>query len=149
VNLDAAPEIAQLAQPRPPQPRQPHKSLPPPTLGALGRQLQQLTQAPQQWWGKVRFDPARPLRIDVPAQPACEAWLTVIPPGASSDCDCELMTLLAGAADEESITDGGAATTPLHPGRIRVHGQAQLHQLRSGSDGYAISLHLRARQEKA
>jgi hypothetical protein len=144
VNLDAAPEIAQLAQPRPPRRYQPRPSTPRPTLGTLARQLQRLADAPQQWWGIVRFDPARPLRIDLPAQPASEAWLTVIPPGAGAECDCELMTLLAGAAEEGSITGGGAASTALRPGRIRVHGQARPHQLRSSGDGYAVSLHLRA-----
>jgi hypothetical protein len=31
----------------------------------------------------------------------------------------------------------------LLPGRIRVHGRGQVHQLRASGDGFAVSLHLR------
>jgi hypothetical protein len=53
------------------------------------------------------------------------------------------MTVVAGSVIEESVADGGAVATTLAPGRMRVHGQGQVHQIRAGGDGFAVSLHVR------
>jgi hypothetical protein len=53
------------------------------------------------------------------------------------------MTVVAGAVTEESVEAGGGATTALQPGRLRVHGHGQLHQLRASGDGFAVSVHVR------
>lgn len=110
------------------------------TLGTQARQLRMLAAAPERWWGLVRFDPTRSARIEVArveveGQPGYGAWLMVMPPGdAGRPCDCDVATLIAGEAAESGV--------PLHPGRVRVHGQR--HWLRGHGTGYSISLHARA-----
>jgi hypothetical protein len=92
-----------------------------------------LAAAPERWWGRVRFDPDRSVRIDVDDRPEYGAWLVVMPPGdAGLPCDCHAATLIAGEAAE------GAA---LRPGPVRVHGHQ--HWLRGHGPGYSISLHAR------
>jgi hypothetical protein len=105
------------------------------TLGTLARRLRMLAATPERWWGLVRFDPARSVRIEVEGQPGYGAWLMIMPPGdAGRDCDCDVATLIAGEATE------GAAV--LRPGPTRVHGQR--HWLCGHGAGYSISLHARA-----
>jgi hypothetical protein len=115
------------------------------TLGTQARQLRLLAAAPERWWGLVRFDPTRSARIEVAGmevapmevegQPGYGAWLVVMPPGdAGRPCDCDVATVIAGEAAESGV--------PLHPGRVRVHGQR--HWLRGHGAGYSISLHARA-----
>jgi hypothetical protein len=114
-----------------------------PTLGALARQLRILAASPERWWGLVRFDPDRSVRIQVEDRPEYRAWLVVLPParagqpGAGQDCDCDVATLIAGEA-----TEGGPGSPVLRPGSTRVHGPR--HRLRGHGAGYSISLHARA-----
>jgi len=119
-----------------------------PTLGTLARQLRLLAAAPERWWGLVRFDPDRSVRIPVEDRPEYRAWLVVLPPAQASqqsagqqsagqDCDCDVATVIAGEA-----TDGGPGSAVLRPGSMRVHGQR--HRLRGHGAGYSISLHARA-----
>jgi len=124
-----------------------------PTLGTLARHLRILAASPERWWGLVRFDPDRSVRIEIEDQPEYSAWLVVLPPahagqhsasqqgagqqGAGQDCDCDVATVIAGEATEG--TPGGAV---LRPGAMRVHGQR--HRLRGHGAGYSISLHARA-----
>ena len=124
-----------------------------PTLGTLARQLRLLAAAPERWWGLVRFDPDRSVRIPVEDRPEYRAWLVVLPPAqagqqsagqqsagqqsAGQDCDCDVATVIAGEA-----TDGGPGSAVLRPGSMRVHGQR--HRLRGHGAGYSISLHARA-----
>ena len=132
--MSAAPEIAILAGtalfvPAPGQP---------PTLGTLARQLRVLAASPERWWGLVRFDPDRSVRIEIEDQPQYGAWLVVLPPGdAGQDCDCDVATVIAGEA-----TEGAPGSAVLRPGPTRVHGQR--HRLRGRGAGYSISLHARA-----
>ena len=171
--MSVAPEIAILAEasmfvPAQPAARQPREQReqqahdgPPalrPTLGTLARHLRLLAAAPERWWGLVRFDPDRSVRIQVEDQPGYRAWLVVLPPAqagrqsvgqqsagqqsagqqsAGQDCDCDVATVIAGEA-----TDGGPGSTVLRPGSTRVHGQR--HRLRGHGAGYTISLHARA-----
>jgi len=131
--MSAAPEIALLAAAVPVPAVSPAgaPASTPLTLGTMARRLRMLAAAPERWWGLVRFDPARSVRIEMEDQPAYGAWLMILPPGdAGRPCDCDVATLIAGEAAE------GAA---LHPGRIRVHGQR--HWLRGHGAGYSISLH--------
>jgi hypothetical protein len=110
----------------------------PPTLGTLARQLRMLAASPERWWGLVRFDPDRSVRIVIEDQPEYGAWLVVLPPGdAGQDCDCDVVTVIAGEA-----ADGAPDSAVLRPGATRVHGQG--HRLRGHGAGYSISLHARA-----
>jgi hypothetical protein len=157
--MSVAPEIAMLAGARTPIPAQPMRAGTPgqegawPTLGTLARQLRLLAAAPERWWGLVRFDPDRSVRIPVEDRPEYRAWLVVLPPAqarqqsvgqqsagqqsSGQDCDCDVATVIAGEA-----TDGGPGSAVLRPGSIRVHGQR--HRLRGHGAGYSISLHARA-----
>lgn len=161
MNLDVsvAPEIAQLIVPG--SPGSPGPGLPAgpaTTIGELVRQLRLVTAAPERWWGLVRFDPGRPVRVSLPMDGPAEAWLMIIPPSAPAtskdaggdggwaegDCGCEVVTVVAGEVTEQAIGDGGVATTPLVPGKMRVHGSGQLHQVVNRSAGYTVSVHARA-----
>ena len=109
-----------------------------PTLGTLARRLRMLAAAPERWWGLVRFDPDRSVRIEIVDRPEYGAWLVVLPPGdAGQDCDCHAATVIAGEA-----TEGAPGSALLRPGPTRVHGQR--HRLRGHGAGYSISLHARA-----
>ena len=114
-----------------------------PTLGTLARHLRVLAAAPERWWGLVRFDPDRSVRIQVEDRPEYRAWLVILPPAptgqqsAGQDCDCDVATVIAG-----EVTDGGPGSAVLRPGSTRVHGQP--HRLRGHGAGYSISLHARA-----
>jgi len=145
-DMSAAPEIALLAAARSCPAVQPAGAqaagLPasgPLTLGTMSRRLRMLAAAPERWWGLVRFDPSRSVRIEVEDQPEYGAWLVVMPPGdAGLACDCDVATLIAGEAAE------GAA---LRPGPVRVHGER--HWLRGHGTGYSISLHARTVPSRA
>jgi hypothetical protein len=168
VNLDVsvAPEIAQLMESGRPGPGhsrgQPAPAISaPPTVGELARQLRLSTAAPERWWGLVRFDPERPVRVSIPVEGPAEVWLMIIPPPADGgpapggwpgdgsadggDCGCELVAVVAGEVTEHVIGDGGVATAPLLPGKMRVHGSGQLHQVINRSAGYTVSVHARGR----
>jgi len=141
--MSVAPEIAILAEAALLVPA--HKATRAPevrqiTLGTLARQLRMLAATPERWWGLVRFDPDRSVKIGVENQPEYEAWLVVLPPGDSGrDCDCDVATIIAGEA-----TEGAPGSAVLRPGPTRVHGQR--HRLRGHGAGYSISLHARAQR---
>jgi len=146
--MSVAPEIAILAGTEaslliPAQPIRAEAPRARPTLGTLARQLRLLAAAPERWWGLVRFDPDRSVRIQVEDRPEYRAWLVILPPAqagqqsAGQDCDCDVATVIAGEA-----TDGGPGSTVLRPGSTRVHGQR--HRLRGHGAGYSITLHARA-----
>ena len=140
-DMSVAPEIAILAEDSlliPAQPTRAETRGARPTLGTLARHLRILAASPERWWGLVRFDPDRSVRIEIEDQPEYGAWLVVLPPGhAGQDCDCDVATVIAGEAIEGA--PGGAV---LRPGATRVHGQR--HRLRGHGAGYSISLHARA-----
>jgi hypothetical protein len=109
------------------------------TVGTLARRLRSIAASPERWWGLVRFDPDRSVRIEVEDRPDYHAWLVVLPPGQQGDgqdCDCDVATVIAGEA-----TEGGPGSAVLRPGPTRVHGQR--HRLRGHGAGYSISLHVR------
>ena len=156
--MSVAPEIAILAEASLLIPAQPARGTSGqagtrPTLGTLARHLRILAASPERWWGLVRFDPDRSVRIEIEDQPEYSAWLVVLPPAhagqqsadqqsadqqsAGQDCDCDVATVIAGEASEGA--PGGAV---LRPGVTRVHGQR--HRLRGDGAGYSISLHARA-----
>ena len=109
----------------------------------------------------MRFDPERPVRVSIPVEGPAEVWLMIIPPPADGgpaqggwpgddsadggDCGCEVVAVVAGEVTEQVIGDGGVATAPLLPGKMRVHGSGQLHQVINRSAGYTVSVHARAR----
>jgi hypothetical protein len=144
--MSVAPEIAILAEASLLIPAQPTRAGTPgarPTLGTLARHLRILAASPERWWGRVRFDPDRSVRIEIEDQPEYTAWLVVLPPAhagqqsAGQDCDCDVATVIAGEA-----TEGAPGGAVLRPGSTRVHGQR--HRLRGHGAGYSISLHARA-----
>ena len=168
MNLDVsvAPEIAQLMDSRRPGPGCSHEQPAPAvsaisTVGELARQLRLITAAPERWWGLVRFAPERPVRVSIPVEGPAEVWLMIIPPPADGgpaqggwpldesadggDCGCEMVAVVAGEVTEQVIGDSGVATAPLLPGKMRVHGSGQLHQVINRSAGYTVSVHARAR----
>ena len=145
-DMSVAPEIAILAEASLLIPAQPTRAGTPgtrPTLGTLARHLRILAASPERWWGRVRFDPDRSVRIEIEDQPEYAAWLVVLPPArpgqqsAGQDCDCDVATVIAGEA-----TEGAPGGAVLRPGSTRVHGQR--HRLRGHGAGYSISLHARA-----
>ena len=146
--MSVAPEIAILAEASLLIPAQPARATSGqagtrPTLGTLARHLRILAASPERWWGLVRFDPDRSVRIEIEDQPEYTAWLVVLPPAqagqqsAGQDCDCDVATVIAGEA-----TEGAPGGAVLRPGSTRVHGQR--HRLRGHGAGYSISLHARA-----
>ncbi|MGD0937099.1 MAG: hypothetical protein ABR922_21340 [Streptosporangiaceae bacterium] len=159
LDVSVAPEIAQLMRTGSPRLCSPAPDGPsgsgrhgadggPATIGDLARRLRLITAAPEYWWSLVRFDPDRAVRVAIPTDGAGEAWLLIIPPhsgwtGDDGKCGCEVVTVVAGEVTEQAINDCGVATRPLLPGRTRVHGSGQLHQVINRSDGYAVSVHAR------
>ncbi len=141
--MSVAPEIAILAEAAvlvPAQKAARAPQVPPVTLGTLARQLRMLAATPERWWGLVRFNPDRSVKIMVEDLPEYEAWLVVLPPGGSGrDCDCDVATIIAGQA-----TEGAPGSAVLRPGPTRVHGPR--HRLRGHGAGYSISLHARAQR---
>lgn len=169
-DLSVAPEIAQLAAPLAPVRDNPgpdnlaHNTRAPRTDGRIAGDLADLAAAPQRWWDLVRFDPDGPVRIPVPDAPG--TWLLVLPPGASTVCDCQQATALAGEAVEAAAGEAGApgasqgngtsradgasqqngaspgnTARPLRPGRVRVHGTPATHRLHAVGPGYSVTLH--------
>ena len=72
-------------------------------------------------------------------------WLLVLPPGATTDCDCQQATALAGEAAEATAAAAAPGeprvSRPLRPGRVRVHGTRAPHRLRAAGPGYSVTLH--------
>jgi len=153
--MSVAPEIARLAEavllaPVPSAVKDEGRGLVL-TLGALAGHLRVLAATPERWWGLVRFDPDRAVKIEVEDHPSYQAWLVVLPPNdgakddakdgakdSAQDCDCDVVTMIAGEA-----TEGTPPSTILRPGTLRVHGRR--HWLRGQGTGYSISLHARVR----
>jgi len=129
-DLSVAPEIAQLAAPFVLPPRARAASAPR-TDGRLAGELTRLAAAPQRWWDLVRFDADGPVRVPVPG--ADGAWLLILPPGGTADCDCARATLLAGEA-----TEAGA---PVRAGRVRLHAGRRTHRVRGAAHGFSVTLH--------
>ena len=139
-DFSVAPEIARLAAPLvPAQPETPN----PRTDGRVAADLADLAAAPQRWWDLVRFNSDAPVRIALPDVPG--TWLLVLPPGVTTDCDCQQATALAGEAVETAIAAAApgerASTRPLRPGRVRVHGTSAPHRLRTAGPGYSVTMH--------
>ena len=135
-DVSVAPEIAQLMEPLrllAPGPAAGTQL----TVGDLARQLKLITGAPDRWWHLVRFDPARPFVVDIPANGPYRAWLTILPPAATDPGErpSDVITVVAGQLTETGMN-------PLSPGRIRVHGGRQPRRAANTSDGYTVSVHL-------
>ena len=158
-DVSVAPEIAQLMEPPRSEPGTEPRTEPQTgpqtgptpatcTVGALARELRNITGAPERWWRLVRFDAEHPVRVDIPAAgpPAAgpyAAWLTILPPGAvgQEQCSCDLVTVVAGELTEPAIS-----AAPLVPGKVRVHGGKHPHRAANRSDGYTVSVHISARR---
>ena len=73
-DVSVAPEIAQLMEPPRTEPgtgpgTEPQTGPAPATdtVGALARELRNITGAPERWWRLVRFDAEHPVHVDIPA----------------------------------------------------------------------------------
>ena len=144
-DLSVAPELAQLMErPRPAGPAPTTAQLDParPTIGDLTRELRAITGSPDLWWSLVRFDAEHPVRVPVPTAGPHQAWLSILPPGATDHGASDVVTVVAGELTERGA--GTAAAKPLLPGQIRVHGAPGPRQAVNTSDGYTVSVHLRA-----
>jgi hypothetical protein len=145
-DLSVAPEIAQLADPFVPAQ---HAVAAPRTDGRVAGDLADLAATPERWWDLVRFDTGAPVRVPLPDVPG--AWLLVLPPGTTTDCDCAQATALAGEAVEtknaaetknkEELPGDTVAPRPLRPGRVRVHGHRTPHHVHAVGPGYSVTLH--------
>lgn len=145
-DLSVAPEIAQLANPLIPA----QQAAAPRTDGRIAGDLADLAATPQRWWDLVRFDHDGPVRIPLPDAPG--AWLLVLPPGATAECDCQQATALAGEAAEAaagSATTAAAPAAPLRPGRVRVRGARAPHHVRAAGPGYSVTLHWTASRSRS
>jgi hypothetical protein len=150
-DVSVAPEIAQLMAPLGLLNPNPHPAaVTRLSVGDLARQLKLITGAPERWWHLVRFDPGQPVVVDIPVDGPYRAWLTILPPAATATASAtetgersDVITVVAG-----ELTEPG--TSPLTPGRVRVHGAGQPHRASqprravNTSDGYTVSVHLRA-----
>ena len=138
-DVSVAPEIAQLMEPLgllAPDPAAVTRL----SVGDLARQLKLITGAPERWWHLVRFDPGQTVVVDIPLDGPYRAWLTILPPAAAGGATetgerGEVITVVAG-----ELTEHG--TSPLTPGRVRVHGASQPRRAVNTSDGYTVSVHL-------
>ncbi|MBV9794992.1 MAG: cysteine dioxygenase [Actinobacteria bacterium] len=145
-DVSVAPEIAQLMAPLAATALAPTPAATALTVGDLARQLKLITGSPDRWWHLVRFDPERPVTVDIPVAETAgryRAWLTILPPAAADPGarPSDVLTVVAG-----ELTEIG--TRPLTPGRVRVHGGPQPRQLLNTSDGYTVSVHLRGQPGK-
>ncbi len=138
-DVSVAPEIAQLMEPLgllAPDPAAVTRL----SVGDLARQLKLITGAPERWWHLVRFDPGQTVVVDIPLDGPYRAWLTILPPAAAGSATetgerGDVITVVAG-----ELTEHG--TSPLTPGRVRVHGASQPRRAVNTSDGYTVSVHL-------
>jgi hypothetical protein len=138
-DVSVAPEIAQLMEPLgllAPNPAAVTRL----SVGDLARQLKLITGAPERWWHLVRFDPGQTVVVDIPLDGPYRAWLTILPPAAADSATetgerGDVITVVAG-----ELTEHG--TSPLTPGRVRVHGASQPRRAVNTSDGYTVSVHL-------
>ena len=151
-DVSVAPEIAQLMDPPRPAGEYPAAGTRR-TIGDLARQLKLITGGPDRWWHLVRFDPARPVVVDIPLDELADgpyrAWLTILPPAAADPGDqpYDVVTVVAGELTEVPV-GAGAAPAPLTPGRVRVLGGRRPRRAVNTSDGYTVSVHLRAHPGK-
>ena len=160
-DVSVAPEIAQLMEPlgllNPnPNPAAVTRL----SVGDLARQLKLITGAPERWWHLVRFDPGQPVVVDIPMDGPYRAWLTILPPAATgSATETGGATKTGSATETDGATETGERSdvitvvageltepgaSPLTPGRVRVHGASQPRRAVNTSDGYTVSVHLRA-----
>jgi hypothetical protein len=148
-DVSVAPEIAQLMERPRPADNQPATSPAGPvrpTIGDLARELRAITGTPDLWWSLVRFDAEHPLRVPIPTAGAYQAWLSILPPAAADHGESDVVTVVAG-----ELTECSAATTskPLLPGQVRVHGGPGPYQAVNTSDGYTVSVNLRAHSSQS
>jgi hypothetical protein len=121
--MSVAPEIAILAEASlliPAQPTRAETPGRPAHARYAARHLRILAASPERWWGRVRFDPDRSVRIELEDQPEYGAWLVVLPPArpgqqstgqqsTGQDCDCDVATVDRGGGDRGCARRRGAA----------------------------------------
>jgi hypothetical protein len=143
-DVSVAPEIAQLMEPLgllAPNPAAVTRL----SVGDLARQLKLITGAPERWWHLVRFDPGQAVVVDIPLDGPYRAWLTILPPAAAGSATDGSATETGKRGDVITVVAGELTehgTSPLTPGRVRVHGASQPRRAVNTSDGYTVSVHL-------
>jgi hypothetical protein len=176
--MSVAPEIAILAEASLLIPAQPARGTSGqagtrPTLGTLARHLRILAASPERWWGLVRFDPDRSVRIEIEDQPEYSAWLVVLPPAHAGQQSADQQSAGQQSAGQQSAGQqsagqqsagqqsagqdcdcdvatviAGEASEGAPGGAVLRPGvtrvHGQRHRLRGQGAGYSISLHARA-----
>jgi hypothetical protein len=143
-DVSVAPEIAQLMEPLgllAPNPAAVTRL----SVGDLARQLKLITGAPERWWHLVRFDPGQAVVVDIPLDGPYRAWLTILPPAAAGSATDGRATETGERGDVITVVAGELTehgTSPLTPGRVRVHGASQPRRAVNTGDGYTVSVHL-------
>lgn len=155
LNQHVIPDITMRGQDDPhDRPRAPR----PATVGQLAASLRDLAGRPADWWGLIRFDPARPVRVGLadPDSAAATRWLTTWPPGfrtylhdhagagAAAPAATEVSTVIVGELVELTISAAGVAERPLRANRIQVYGGGHAHELLNVGPAYAVTLHAAA-----
>lgn len=114
----------------------------PPTIGQLADRIHRLAARPGDWWHRVVFDPAAPVRVPLDSV----IFLTTWPPGHRTDLHdhagaTEVSLLLGGELAEVTIGPLGVTERGLRAGRVRVHGGGHTHELHNPGRAYALTLH--------
>lgn len=110
------------------------------TVGRLAGLVRALSARPRDWWPLARFDGV-PVRVPG----AHPLWLTAWAPGQHAAPVADVIAMLAGELSERTISGQGASERTLRPGRVRVYGGADHHELVNPGPAYALSLHASAR----
>jgi hypothetical protein len=145
MKIDVVPDITMRGQDGPHgRAAAPH----PPTAGQLATGLRDLAGRRADWQALIRFDPARPSRVQIDTG----RWLITWPPGhragLPADQGAEVSTLVAGELIEVTIGPHGVTERPMRTGRTRVHGADPAddsRELHNPGATYAITLHARPR----
>ncbi|MFC0038074.1 cysteine dioxygenase [Actinomadura rayongensis] len=120
----------------------------PATAGQLAARVLDLASRPADWWGRVRFDAAAPVRIPLDERDGVRTWITVRPPGHRSGPHAaqgqQVCVLVAGELTEVFIADDGVTERPLRPSRVRVHGGPGTRAVVNPARAYAVTLHAAA-----
>ncbi|WP_084000742.1 cysteine dioxygenase [Actinomadura kijaniata] len=142
MDLDLVPDITMRGQ-ADPHGRDAVKR--PPTVGQLAARIHGLAARPADWWHRVRFDAAGPVRVVLDEVEGVRLWLTTWPPGhrtgVHDHAGTEVSAVIAGELAEVKITDDGVTERPLRANRVRVHGGDHTHELTNPGPAYAITLH--------
>ncbi|MDL4776193.1 MULTISPECIES: cysteine dioxygenase [Thermomonosporaceae] len=142
MNLDMVPDLTMRGQ------DDPHGRVlrrRPPTVGQLAARVHALAARPGDWWHRVTFDAAAPVRVPLGGADGTGLWLTVWPPGHRTGlhghAGAVVSAVIVGELAEVTLASDGVAGRALRANRVRVHGGGHTHELTNPGPSYAITLH--------